>query len=295
MNLSKYLIHRLGEADTNHLWLDRFKSLSRELIQEWWEKNKDYVDLVKSNFERCTNLPFAEHEYKIMTGIADHYGEKAFIAGDTDNVRSHFKNISYDPAIVSELKDKSTGKNILLMTLHSGGVEVIPTTMGFLGLHSAVFVNYKTNNARNGQISNAKKFGVRICDIKGNLKNDLLHFRRHPHVSMLVCDAFDYWKRTEKSVTTNLFSSECQLDENVDCFARLLNAEIYFAYMKRTGEITYDFIIEPVEAINGRYITSVMKKYEDIVMKYPTEYYAWNEIHELFTLTKKQCLEESSC
>ncbi len=289
MNVSEFLVEHLdGEAASN-ADLHKFKHKSRELISVWWEKNKDYAELVKNNFESCTKLKFSDYESCIMTGIADHYAEKAFIAGNPDNVRNHFKKISYNPTIVNELKEKNKKKNILLMTLHSGGVEAMPTSMGFLGLHSAVFVNYKTTNARNGQINNAKQFGVRICDVKGNLRNDLLHFRNHPHVSMLVCDAFDYWKRSEKSMSANIFSKECKLDNSVDYFAKLLNADIYFAYMKRTGLETYEFIIEPVEPIDRRYNLPIMKKFEHIVLNAPTEYYAWSEMHELFNLQEELC------
>ena len=293
MNISEFLIRNLNAEETSNYTLFQFKNKSRGLIREWWRENQTFTTLVKDNFESITQLPFSTYEADLMTGIANHYAEKAFIAGNPDNVRRHFdEKVSVDSSIVEQIKEKSREKNILLMTLHSGGVEVIPTSLGFLNLHSAVFVNYKTAKARNGQISNAKKFGVRICDIKGNLKNDLLHFRRHPHVSMLVCDAFEYWKRSEQSLSATIFSKECKLDNSVDYFARLLNADIYFGYMKRTGLETYDFIIEPINPINGYYSLPIMKKFEQVILRYPTEYYAWNEIHQLFESQEELCLKK---
>lgn len=293
MEISEFLIKNLNAEETNDYSLFQFKDKSRELIGGWWGKNQAFTMHVKENFESVTKLKFSDYETDLMIGIADHYAEKVFIAGNPDNVKRHFdEKVSVNSSIVEQIKEKSKEKNVLLMTLHLGGVEVIPTSMGFLNLHSAVFVNYKTAKARDGQLRNAKQFGVRICDVKGNLRGDLLHFRTHPHVSMLVCDAFEYWKRSDKSISATIFSNECKLDNSIDYFARLLNADIYFGYMKRTGLETYDFIIEPIESIDRHYSLPIMKKFEQVVLRHPTEYYAWNEIQELFESEEALCLGE---
>ena len=252
------------------------------MILYWWRRNGDYVYRVKSNFQAITELSFSDYEEKVRNGIADHYAEKAFVAGNPDRVINHFAKIKTDSDIVKKISEACVKKNVVLMTLHYGGVEMIPTSLGFLNLPAAVFVNYKTEYARNRQVCNASLFGVRICDVKGNTKSDLLHFRKHPHVSMLVCDAFDYWKRSGNCVTADIFSKKCALDTSVDCLVKLLRADVYFGFMKRTGIETYDFIIEPVESENDQYILPIMKKFEALVMDSPEDYYAWNEIDRLF-------------
>jgi lauroyl/myristoyl acyltransferase len=294
MDLSQYLIQNVNSKNNSKLSLFSYKSIFRTMISYWWRSNEEYVNRVKNNFQTLTEMNFSEYEDKIRNGIADHYAEKAFVAGDPQMVENHFAKIKIDSAVIKKISGKCEDKNVILMTLHYGGVEMIPTSLGFLELPAAVFVNYKTEYARKRQVSNASIFGVRICDVKGNTKNDLLHFRKHPHVSMLVCDAFDYWKRSGDCISTKIFSRKCKLDKNVDCMVRLLKADVYFGFMRRTGIESYDFIIEPVESENGRYILPIMKKFEKVVLDNPEDYYAWNEIDQLFDPTISLCLKESN-
>lgn len=111
---------------------------------------------------------------------------------------------------------------------------------------------------------------------------------------MLVCDAFDYWKRSDESIHSLIFSKKCFLDNSLDCLVKLLKADVYFGIMERTGIESYDFIIEKVESENGQYILPVMKKFESVIINSPEDYYAWNEIDQLFNSTASLCSEKSS-
>ena len=262
------------------------------MVLYWWRNNDDYVQRVRNNFETITELNFSDYEDKIRNGIADHYAEKAFVAGDPYKVVEHFGNVKYDSSVIKKISETCTRKNVILMTLHYGGVELIPTTLSLMKLPTAVFVNYKTEYARNRQVNNAGFFNARICDVKGNIKRDLLHLRRNPHISMLVCDAFDYWKISDECISTHLFSKQCKLDRSVDCMAKLLNADVYLGRMKRTGIESYDFIIEPVKAEHGYYVLPVLKKFESVVTNSPEDYYAWDEIDQLFKSATAICSKE---
>jgi hypothetical protein len=100
---------------------------------------------------------------------------------------------------------------------------------------------------------------------------------------MIVCDSFDHWKRSRASKIMNLFSKECTLDRRLDDLIRILQADVYWGYIKREGLEEYYFHLEKIESENNTYIETVMKKFEKLILQYPQEYYAWSEIDGLYS------------
>jgi lauroyl/myristoyl acyltransferase len=201
-------------------------------------------------------------------------------------VKSHIGKIKIDKNIFEEMHylNKIKNKNTLLLTCHFGGVELIPTTLTLNGMSAAVFVNYKTHAAKNGQISNANDIGLEIFPIGDNLSRKIIYLRKNPRVTMLVCDAFDYWKRENTDKETVVFGRKCRPDQGVDRLAGLMEASVYWGYMKRKNMEEYEFIVKKLHPDDNSYTDAFLKEFEQLINKHPDEYYAWHDMDQLYEI-----------
>jgi lauroyl/myristoyl acyltransferase len=119
-------------------------------------------------------MKFCDYEKDIQNSMAYHYAEKIVYYNELPYLKELIKKITTDQNLLADIGKTTKNKNVIISTCHFGGVEILPLTLTLHGLPTAVFVNYKTNYAREVQASISIKLGGCVCEVGEKLSREIL-------------------------------------------------------------------------------------------------------------------------
>lgn len=220
----------------------------------------------------------------IFRGIFDHYFEKIYNAYENIKELSLFfaDNIKADSLYkLDEQLEK--GKGIIFVTGHYGAVEYIPIFLGLKGYPITVIVKFATKQLEHESIEKTKDMGIKIINA-GEEKNILGHITKELKSNRIVfieCDEIEEWKPSKKSRLLFLRKS-IGLDRTIDIIQRRTGAATVFGIMHRYNLRQYRMIIRDSqdmlksgESITGTIGEKVLKSLEELIYRYPEEWYQW--------------------
>jgi len=220
----------------------------------------------------------------VFRGIFDHYFEKIYNAYENIKELSLFfaDNIKVDSLYkLDEQLEK--GKGIIFVTGHYGAVEYIPIFLGLKGYPITVIVKFATKQLEHESIEKTKDMGIKVINA-GEEKNILGHINKELKSNRIVfieCDEIEEWRPSKKSRLLFLRKS-IGLDRTIDIIQRRTGAATVFGIMHRYNLRQYRMIIKNSQDMlkSGESITrtigeKVLKSLEELIYRYPEEWYQW--------------------
>lgn len=290
MTLSAYIVKALYEDDFKSLTLADIIDRSRTFTRQWWLENRDVSRLAEANFEQFTGLSFSAHADAIMNGYADHYAEKAFASGHhVEELLSILDRITFRPEDKKTLQDQLASRTVLCLTSHFGGVDLLPVSLSRKGLPSSVFLRFKSDIAREramAQLATLQQWlDFELLDADASLKRHILQMSKKPRILVTVVDSFKNWRRgLEGRQEEDFLGHRFGLDDTPDKLAQVFKAAVYFIYMNRIRPGEYEIRMEPFSPDETGYRRPLFKRWQELVRSCPGQWYAWEEIHWIWTL-----------
>jgi Kdo2-lipid IVA lauroyltransferase/acyltransferase len=254
----------------------------------------------KWKIKKAIQSVFSDHKYRsetkaitqnVFQGILSHYFEKFVNAYTTPGtLRNFIKSHMKSEGLNAIRQGLSTGKGVLLITGHYGGVEFIPAFLGDKNFPVSIIVKFGSNDLRNASIQQASNFRTQIIDANRspNIMKTIFSHLKANRIVIIQCDEIDEWKpcRYEKIF---FLGKQVYLDKTMNILSKRCGAPIVFGVMQRTSPNRYKFVATSWEEMAKKYQRStdmtvgavLLKLMEHYIYKYPQGWYQWKKYFAL--------------
>jgi lauroyl/myristoyl acyltransferase len=216
-----------------------------------------------------------------LTGITTHYYEKLFNAYcSAEKSRRFFDTRVADNGIETVREARESGRGVLLVTGHYGGVEFMPGYLGFRGLPVSIVVRFASDRLRRLSRSKGGRFGIEIIDADASpsVFFSICRHLKQNRVVITQCDEIDAWR---KNGASSLFflGRRVAPERALSLLVRRTRCPVVFAAMHRNPDLSYRFLAARSEAIEpgGRRGADEtgLKFIESLVRRHPHQWYQW--------------------
>ncbi len=228
---------------------------------------------------------------RVFSGIYSHYYEKIYISFEKKNkvvdFLTHHVSCNDIPIIKSSL---IKGRGVILITGHYGAIEYIPIVLAINDIDISMIAKFKTHQLRKKGFEQAANFGIRVIDAdnRGSVIKMAIHELKQNRVLITQCDEIDEWKPSGGKITSFL-GKITGLDRTINLLHKRTGAEVVFGVMHRYSLNQYRFIAYSHEQMieMTRYIPLattgevVLKVLEQLIYKYPEQWYEWKKYSEI--------------
>ena len=247
-----------------------------------WREKKIIWNNIGTVFANGRQNPRLRHLYKaVLNGITLHYYEKLFNAYcSEERSRRFFDTKVVDEGIETVRQARESGRGVLLVTGHYGGVEFMPGYLGFRGLPVSIVVRFASDRLRRLSRTKGGRFGIEIIDADGSpsVFFSICRHLKQNRVVITQCDEVDAW-RTNGASPLSFLGRRVAPDRALSLLVRRTRCPVVFAAMHRNPELSYRFLAARSEAIEpaGRYGAGEtgLKFIESLVRRHPHQWYQW--------------------
>ncbi|MFC1694290.1 lysophospholipid acyltransferase family protein [Candidatus Latescibacterota bacterium] len=222
---------------------------------------------------------------KSFEGIFLHYSEKLLMAYKDLDILEREIGGSIEYSGIDYLDDAFTIGGVLLVTGHFGAVEFMPLVLSLRNYPISIVVTFQTEQLRENLMARAAKRDVELIDGHGGrVMQMLIQSLKRGRIVVTECDEVDEW-RTKGNSTIDAFGGKIMLDRTLEVLYRRSGASILEGFMIRTDK-GYKFTVEKLEETklnteNETVSVMILKKFEQIVMLFPDQWYQWKKFHKM--------------
>ena len=238
----------------------------------------------------------------VFQGILSHYYEKIFNAyAGIEELKNFFqKSIrvgSFD-ALDNALK---TGKGVLFVTGHYGGVEYIPIFLGMNRYPVSVVAKFATRHLKESTYLKTKDLGIKLIDAGREARVLPLVIRelKANRIVFIECDEIEEW-RPSPDERMFFLRKVIGVDKTINLIQRRTHAEVVLGLLHRYSMRDYRLIMKPyyeMSKVLGRSACSlgetILKSFEQYVYSYPEEWYQWKNYADIETLSEPEVNTEN--
>ena len=257
------------------------------------EKRK-IEEAIETVFKGCRNkFEMKTIKRNVFQGIISHYYEKLFNAYERiEGLRIFFEE-SIKIHCLNKLDNAlKSGKGVLFVTGHYGGIEYIPIFLALKKYPISVIVKFATNDLKNKLYSKTNNLGLKIIDAnqRNGVLTSIIQELKENRIVFIECDEIEEWKPSQKEKIFFL-GKMIGVDKTINLIQRRAGANIILGVLHRFNLRKYSLIIENYQDILlqiGRNPSSVgeaiLKSFEQYIYSYPEEWYQWKNYIEIKTV-----------
>ena len=220
---------------------------------------------------------------KTFDGIFAHYSEKLVMAHrNYGNLKRELLRLMEYSG--TDLLDRHVSKGgVILVTGHFGGVEFMPLALALRGYKVSMVVKYKTALLKKSLLARAEEVGVELIDAnEGNVMQEAINALKRGRILLTESDEVESWK-TSANKTIDAFGGKIFQDRTLEVLFRRSRATVLSSFMIRTKngyQLSIDNIM-PEMAPQYNISAMMLKKFEQLVMMFPDQWYEWKKFHKM--------------
>jgi Kdo2-lipid IVA lauroyltransferase/acyltransferase len=285
LNLSKFLQAPPNVFIFKHAPLFFSLRYLRLLGKLYYIANKKERKLIERNIEDVFGNKGLSGELveKTFEGIFNHYNEKLLMAYRNMNILKKEIGRMLDFSGMDILEKAYAEGGVVLVTGHFGAVEFLPLALHLKNIPVSIIMCFQSEQLRQSLAERASQGNVELIDGHSpDVFHKAIEAIRRGRVLLTECDEVDVWK-TKNGKTMDAFGGRILIDKSVEVLCRRTGAKALASFMVRT-EKGYRLSIVPIDESGAREIdlaTSILKVFEDFVMKFPDQWYQWKKFHKM--------------
>ncbi|MBW2137691.1 MAG: hypothetical protein JRH06_09050 [Deltaproteobacteria bacterium] len=230
-----------------------------------------------------------QEEVKVITGrvfrgIMAHYYEKIFNAYVQIDVLKSFFERNIETGSLGKIDQAlKSGKGVLFVTGHYGGIEYIPIFLALNNYPISVVAKFATPQLKQTLQEKTKGLGLRIIDAREqrSLVGSIIRELRANRILFFECDEIEEWKPSQGERMVFL-KKMVGIDRTISVLKKRTDSEIIFGILHRYSIERYRLIIRNwqdlisgVKEIPISIGEVLLKHLENYIYSYPEEWYQW--------------------